>query len=105
MTVASERKPLVVRPETVVALPRHVQLKFDKLREMWLLLAPERILTPDDIAVRVLQLCDGTRSVHQVCEVLAEIYAAPIDRIEADVIVMVQDLATQGYLQSFETGA
>ena len=31
MTVASARKPLVVRPETVVALPRHVQLKFDKL--------------------------------------------------------------------------
>jgi pyrroloquinoline quinone biosynthesis protein D len=99
MTVMSERKPLVVRPDTVVALPRHVQLKFDKLREMWLLLAPERILTPDDIAVRVLQLCDGTRSVHQVCEVLAEIYAAPIDRIEADVIVMVQDCPSSGDLE------
>ena len=44
-------------------LPRHARLKFDETRQVWVILAPERVLAPDEIAVEVLQLCDGVRSV------------------------------------------
>jgi len=78
-------------------LPRHAQLKFDKTRERWVILAPERVLVPDDIAVEVLQLCDG-RSVAQIVDQLAAKYTAPCDEIGADVIAMLQDLADKGFL-------
>src|SRR5215470_19285388 len=60
-------------------LPRHAKLKFDETRQVWVILAPERVLAPDEIAVEVLQLCDGQRSV-------------------ADVVDMLQDLADKGFL-------
>lgn len=79
-------------------LPRHVRLKFDETRQVWVVLAPERVLAPDEIAVEVLQLCDGMRSVATMVDQLAVKYAAPRDAIAADVIVMLQDLADKGFL-------
>jgi hypothetical protein len=32
-------------------LPRHAKLKFDETRQVWVILAPERVLAPDEIAV------------------------------------------------------
>jgi len=52
-------------------LPRHAKLKFDETRQVWVILAPERVLAPDEIAVEVLQLCDGVRSVAQMVDQLA----------------------------------
>ena len=79
-------------------LPRHTKLKFDQTRNMWVILAPERVLAPDEIAVEVLQLCDGVRTVARMIDQLAEKYAAPRETIEADVIAMLQDLADKGFL-------
>src|SRR3954470_23947173 len=79
-------------------LPRHARLKFDETRQVWVILAPERVLAPDEIAVEILKLCDGVRSVGDIVNLLAEKYAAPRDAIGADVIVMLQDLADKGFL-------
>jgi pyrroloquinoline quinone biosynthesis protein D len=79
-------------------LPRHAKLKFDTTRQRWVILAPERVLAPDDIAVEVLQLCDGVRSVEAIIGQLAEKYAADRGAIAADVIAMLQDLADKGFL-------
>jgi pyrroloquinoline quinone biosynthesis protein D len=79
-------------------LPRHAKLKFDETRKVWVILAPERILAPDEIAVEVLQLCDGVRSVADMVEQLVAKYAAPRDAISIDVIAMLQDLADKGFL-------
>ena len=79
-------------------LPRHTKLKFDQTRNMWVILAPERVLAPDEIAVEVLQLCDGVRTVAGMIDQLAEKYAAPRETIKADVIAMLQDLADKGFL-------
>jgi pyrroloquinoline quinone biosynthesis protein D len=79
-------------------LPRHARLKFDETRQRWVILAPERILAPDETAVEILQLCDGVRSVEQMIDQLAEKYAAERDAIGADVIAMLQDLADKGFL-------
>src|SRR6266850_3928813 len=79
-------------------LPRHTRLKFDETRQVWVILAPERVLAPDEIAVEVLRLCDGARSVADVIDQLAAKYAAERDAISVDVIAMLQDLADKGFL-------
>ena len=79
-------------------LPRHARLKFDETRRVWVILAPERVLAPDEIAVEVLLLCDGLRSVGEVIDLLAAKYAAERDAIATDVVAMLQDLADKGFL-------
>src|SRR6266404_4504158 len=79
-------------------LSRHARLKFDETRQRWVILAPERVLAPDEIAVEVLQLCDGARDVEAMIDQLAEKYAAPRGAIATDVIAMMQDLADKGFL-------
>jgi pyrroloquinoline quinone biosynthesis protein D len=79
-------------------LPRHAKLKFDATRQVWVILAPERVLAPDEIAVEVLQLCDGVRSVSELADLLAQKYAAEREAILTDVIAMLQDLADKGFL-------
>ena len=79
-------------------LPRHARLKFDETRQVWVILAPERVLAPDEIAVEVLQLCDGVRNVTAMIDTLAEKYAADRGAIATDVIAMLQDLADKGFL-------
>ena len=73
-------------------LPRHARLKFDETRQVWVILAP------DEIAVEVLQLCDGVRSVGEMADQLAAKYVAPREAILTDVIGMLQDLADKGFL-------
>ena len=89
MTVAEDSRPV---------LPRHTRLKFDETRQRWVILAPERVLAPDDIAVEILQLCDGERTVAGMVDLLASRYAADRAEIAADVIAMLADLAEKGFL-------
>ncbi|ABE39267.1 coenzyme PQQ synthesis D [Rhodopseudomonas palustris BisB5] len=80
------------------ALPRHAKLRFDETRQRWVILAPERVLAPDDIAVEILQLCDGARSVSAIIDQLATKYTADRAEIGTDVVAMLQDLADKGFL-------
>src|ERR1700720_78614 len=89
ITVSEARRPI---------LPRHAKLKFDETRQGWVILAPERVLAPDEIAVEVLQLCDGVRDVEAMIDQLAAKYAAEREAIATDVIAMLQDLADKGFL-------
>lgn len=79
-------------------LPRHAKLKFDETRQVWVILAPERVLAPDEIAVEVLQLCDGVRNVEQMIDHLAAKYVAERGAVSTDVITMLQELADKGFL-------
>lgn len=97
MTIAPRQRMIVMGGMRPV-LPRHVRLRFDKTRQIWFLLAPERVLTPDDVAVEVLQLCDGERTLDTIAAALACKYAAPQEQIAADVAAMLQDLADKGFL-------
>lgn len=92
------RRRMTVSFESVPKLARGVRLRFDETRGRWVLLVPERVLAPDEIAVEVLQLCDGERSVSAMTELLAAKYAAPAEQIGTDVIDMLQDLADSGFL-------
>lgn len=79
-------------------LARHVRLRFDETRKAWVLLAPERLLTPSETAVAVLELCDGARSVGEIARRLAAEFEAPEAEILADVLPLLQDLADRRFL-------
>jgi pyrroloquinoline quinone biosynthesis protein D len=87
-----------VSEESRPVLPRHAKLRFDETRQVWVILAPERVLAPDETAVEVLKLCDGTSRVAEIVDQLAAKYAAPREAILTDVIAMLQDLADKGFL-------
>lgn len=90
---------LIVRQETRPYLPSYLKLRHDAGRGRWVLLAPERILSPDQTAVAVLQLCDGKRTVEEIAAKLAEDYSAPVEVIRADVLELLQGLADKGYIK------
>ncbi len=92
------RARLVLTASSAPRLARHVRLKHDAVRQQWILLAPEKILTPSETAVEVLQLCDGVRTVEAIAGELARAYAAPANAILADILPLLQDLADQGHL-------
>ena len=71
------RRRMTVSEASIPALPRGARLRFDEARQRWVLLVPERVLAPDDIAVEILKLCDGKKSVGTIADELAAKYAAP----------------------------
>ena len=95
---ATRSRNITVSEASRPILPRHAKLKFDETRQVWVILAPERVLAPDEIAVEVLQLCDGVRSVEAMIDLLAEKYTADRAAISTDVVAMLQDLADKGFL-------
>lgn len=90
---------LIVGRETRPHLPTYLKLRHDAGRGRWILLAPERVLTPDQTAVAVLKLCDGNRTVDEIVTVLAEEYSASAEVIRADVLDLLQGLADKGYIK------
>ena len=48
--------------------------------------------TLDDIGGRIWELCDGSRSVDEIADVLAAEYDAPAERIRADVVDLLDEL-------------
>ena len=89
---------LILDESSVPDFPRGVNFRFNKTKEQWVILAPERLLEPDDIAVEVLKLCDGTATINSISERLAEKFQAPRETICNDVTQMLQDLADKGFL-------
>ncbi|WP_135506749.1 pyrroloquinoline quinone biosynthesis peptide chaperone PqqD [Roseovarius aestuariivivens] len=70
--------------QEVPSLPRGVRLHFDKVRSTWVLLAPERAVTLDDIGHAILSEVDGARSFGEITAALAEKYNAPAEEIAKD---------------------
>jgi pyrroloquinoline quinone biosynthesis protein D len=73
-----------------------MKLREDKARGQWVVLGPERMFVPDEIALEILRLLDGARSVDALADDLAARFAAPRDEILADVLAMLDDLAAKG---------
>jgi pyrroloquinoline quinone biosynthesis protein D len=83
---------------SVPKLPKHVRLRFNEARQQWLVMAPERVFVPDDIALEILKRCDGVATVSAIADDLAAKFSAPRDEVGRDVITMLQDLADKGVL-------
>jgi pyrroloquinoline quinone biosynthesis protein D len=83
---------------SVPRIPRGVRLSEDRVRNRWVLLAPERILELDPIAQAVLVLCDGNRDVASISSELARTYNAETAEIMTDVKEMLGDLAAKHFV-------
>jgi pyrroloquinoline quinone biosynthesis protein D len=86
------------KEDTKPRLPKGVRLRHDETRGEWLLLAPERVLKPDPIAVEILKRCTGERTVRDIVDDLAATFAADRARIDADVRALLADLASKRVL-------
>lgn len=93
MTASTE---VQLSPNAVPRLARGVRLRHDEARGQWVLLAPERVLQPDPVAVEILRRVDGTRSLAALVDDLAATFAVERARIAADVDAFLADLAGKG---------
>ena len=82
----------------VPTLPRGVRIHFDKVRENWVLLAPERAVTLDPVGHAILQEVDGVRSFGEITAALAVKYNAPEDQIRDDSAGFLSALRTRRFL-------
>ena len=87
---------MTVEGATVLRLARGMRLREDATRARWVVIGPERLFVPDEIALEILRLLDGARSVDAIVDDLAARYDAPRPAIEADVLALLRDLAGRG---------
>ena len=92
------RAPIV--GSAVLRFAPHVRFRFDETRQAWVVLAPERLLLPDEQAIEILQLIDGERGVDNVIDELVRRYEAPREVIASDVVKMLQDLVDKKVLRT-----
>ena len=90
----------VIDERSVPRLPRGVRLKFDKPRDQWVVLAPERMFELDAIALEIVRACDGTASVAAIVDDLAARFEAPREVILKDVVVLLQGFVDKGVIEA-----
>ena len=77
---------------------RGVKFRYDDTRGAWVLLAPEKLFLPDDVAVEVLKRVDGKATTAHIIDDLAKAFNAPREVIAVDVAAMLRDLSDKGAL-------
>ncbi|MBB2201915.1 pyrroloquinoline quinone biosynthesis peptide chaperone PqqD [Gluconacetobacter tumulisoli] len=82
----------------VVRFMRGVRLQHDRVRDQWVIQAPERAFVPDPIATAILRLVDGQRPVGAIIDLLAGQFDAPRAVIAHDVLAMIADLTARQVL-------
>jgi pyrroloquinoline quinone biosynthesis protein D len=83
----------------VLRFAPHARFRFDEVRQAWVVLAPERLLLPDEQAVEILRLIDGERAADAIIDELARRFDAPREVIAGDVLKMLQDLLDKKVLR------
>ena len=89
-----------VEGDAVLRFAPHTKFRFDEVRQAWIVLAPERLLMPDEQAVEILRMVDGERTVDSIIDDLVGRYEAPRDVIAGDVVKMLQDLIDKKVLRA-----
>jgi len=95
----SEPQTVTITAATVIKLPRGVRLHEDPVRKQMVLLAPERALALDEIAVVIVKALDGVRSLDQIADGFAQDFGAPKDQVLADMISFAQEFANRRMLE------
>jgi pyrroloquinoline quinone biosynthesis protein D len=89
----------VISGDVVPRLPRGVRLRYDDVRSQWILLAPERILKPDGIALEILKRCDGKTTLDAIIDDLTQSFGAVRDEVALDVREFLEGLAAKRILE------
>ena len=95
MTIAAPR----ITGGAILRFAPHVRFRFDQVRKAWIVLAPERLMLPDEQAVEILRLIDGARDVDAIIDKLAGRFDASREVIAGDVVPMLQDLLDKKVLR------
>jgi pyrroloquinoline quinone biosynthesis protein D len=95
MDSPAAKLPGDVRPR----LPRGVRLSQSEAQGGWVLLAPERVFKADNITVEILKRCTGAATLDAIVDDLAKAFAAPRERIHADVVNLLGALADKKLLE------
>ncbi|MFD1343083.1 pyrroloquinoline quinone biosynthesis peptide chaperone PqqD [Litorisediminicola beolgyonensis] len=85
--------------DAIPYLPRGVRIHRDRVREAWVLLAPERAITLDQVAHAVLSEVDGERSFGAICAALGSKYNAPEEEIAKDSAGFLKALKDRRFLE------
>jgi pyrroloquinoline quinone biosynthesis protein D len=91
----------VKQPDETISprLAAGVRLKFDDVRGHWVVLAPERVIIPDETALEILRRCDGLVTLSAIIDELTASYDAGREVIAVDVRQLVADLMDKGILR------
>ena len=89
--IDTTRVRTIVSMQSKPVLKRHVRLQYDKVREAWALLSPERVFWPNEVGLDILRLCDGRHSVAQMIALLGDLYGADEAEITPDVTGFLQE--------------
>ena len=81
-----------VEEHSVPTFVRGVRLHNDEAREQWVLLAPERMLKLDGIAVEILKRVDGERDLGAIVEDLCTTFEAERAQVLTDCSAFLQQL-------------
>jgi len=87
---------------TVTGIPtlaRGVRLRHDEARGQWVLLAPERVLNPDPVAVEILKKVDGVRPIDTIVDELASTFIVERERVATDVDAFLAGLVEKGMIE------
>ncbi|GBR44556.1 pyrroloquinoline quinone biosynthesis peptide chaperone PqqD [Neokomagataea thailandica] len=84
----------------VPSLARGYRLQHDKVRDLWLIQAPEKALILEGAAPEILRLVDGERSIATIIDTLSVRYDAPRDLITNDVLTLLNDLTEKRALRA-----
>jgi pyrroloquinoline quinone biosynthesis protein D len=84
---------------SIPAFAAGVKFRFDRTRQAWIILSPERLFLPDEQAVTVLRLVNGVTSLDAIIDDLANRFDASRATIAADIALMLQDLAVKGVVK------
>ena len=90
---------LKVDDKTIPKFPKHVRFRHNKARDEWVVLAPERLVKLDPIAVEILKLVDGEKEVKMIATILSKKFNAPEETIISDIIEMLQNLSDKGFIE------
>jgi pyrroloquinoline quinone biosynthesis protein D len=88
----------VIAEGSVPRLAAHARLRFDKQREQWVLLAPERIFVLDDIALAIVERCQGRATLGEIVDDLARTFDAPREEVLADTGALLQGFLDKGVM-------
>jgi pyrroloquinoline quinone biosynthesis protein D len=86
---------VAISGDVIPRLPRGVRLRYDDVRSQWILLAPERILKPDGIALEILKRCDGKTTIDAIIDDLAQAFGAERQEVGRDVREFLEGLAAK----------
>ena len=86
----------MIAEAAIPSFARGMKFRFDTVRDIWVVLGPERMFQPDEHAVEVLKLVDGRRSFGAIIDDLCGRFAAPREVLAGDVATLLHDLAGRG---------